>query len=244
MLSEWFETEQGRYILDWELEQYDRAVEDVFGFKAVQAGLPEFDFLRCNRIPHRFTLAPQPGAGLCADPQHLPLANASVDLLVLPHLLEFSADPHRVLREAERVLMPEGQIAISGFNPLSLWGARHGLRPAARRRDAACPWNAHVIGLLRLKDWLQLLGFELNGGMFGRYAPPFAQARWLARFAFMEQAGARWWPIAGGVYVVRAIKRVHSMRVVMPAWRRERAKGRVLAPVANSSGHARTGTDG
>jgi hypothetical protein len=60
----------------------------------------------------------------------------------------------------------------------------------------------------------------------------------------MEKAGARWWPIAGGVYVVRAVKRVHGMRLVMPPWRRERAKSRVLAPVANSNGHARTGTDG
>ena len=246
MLSKWLATEQGRYVLDWELQQFDLAVEDVFGFKAAQSGLPDIDFLRSNRIPHRFTFAPEHGAALHADPQQLPLANASVDLLALPHVLEFSADPHRVLREAERVLMPEGQVVISGFNPLSLWGARHSLMRDARRRDAACPWNAHFIGLLRLKDWLKLLGFELNGGMFGCYAPPFAQAKWLARFAFIEKAGARWWPITGGLYVVRAIKRVHAMRVVMPAWPRERAKSSVLSPVANSNGHARTrtGTDG
>ena len=240
MLSAWLATEQGRYVLDWELEQFDRAVEDVFGFKAVQAGLPDTDCLRSNRIPYRFTLAIEPGASLVADPLQLPLASASVDLLVLPHVLEFSADPHLVLREAERVLLPEGQLVISGFNTLSLWGARQSLA----RRDAACPWNARFIGLLRLKDWLRLLGFELNGGIFGRYAPPFSQAKWLASFAFVEKAGARWWPIAGAVYVVRAIKRVHGMRLVAPGWRRERAKIRALAPIANSNGHARTGTDG
>jgi len=63
------------------------------------------------------------------------------------------------------------------------------------------------IGLLRLRDWLRVLGFELNGGKFGCYAPPFGEKLWLERFAFMEQAGSRWWPIAGGVYVVRAVKR-------------------------------------
>ena len=172
MLSAWLATEQGRYVLDWELEQFDRAVEDVFGFRAAQAGLADVDCLRSNRIPYRFTLAIEPGASLVADPLQLPLANASVDLLVLPHVLEFSADPHLVLREAERVLLPEGQVVISGFNTLSLWGARQWLA----RRDAACPWNARFIGLLRLKDWLKLLGFELDGGIFGRYAPPFAQA--------------------------------------------------------------------
>ena len=49
-----------------------------------------------------------------------------------------------------------------------------------------------------------MLGFELNGGMFGCYAPPFRSRLWLDRFAFMEKAGARWWPITGGIYVVRA----------------------------------------
>lgn len=67
--------------------------------------------------------------------------------------------------------------------------------------------------------------------MFGCYAPPFAQAKWLARCAFMEKAGARWWPIAGGVYVVRAVKRVHGTLMITPAWREERARRRALAPV-------------
>ncbi len=74
-----------------------------------------------------------------------------------------------------------------------------------------------------------MLGFELNGGKFGCYAPPFRDKRWLDRFAFMEKAGARWWPIAGGIYVVRAVKRVHGIRIVTPAWRKERARRRALA---------------
>lgn len=233
-LASWLSTPQGRYVLDWELEQFDSAVEDVFGFRAVQIGLPGIDFLRGNRISYRFPLSLEPGATVAADPLQLPIASTSVDLLVLPHVLEFSPDPHLVLREAERVLMPEGQIVISGFNTLSLWG----LKQSLARRGAACPWNAHMIGLLRLKDWLKLLGFELNGGKFGCYAPPLANQKWLSRFAFMEKAGARWWPIAGGVYVVRAIKRTAGMRLVTPAWRRERVKARALSPVTQSNGHA------
>jgi hypothetical protein len=85
--------------------------------------------------------------------------------------------------------------------------------------------------LLRLKDWLALLGFELNGGRFGCYAPPFSQGRWLERFGFMEKAGDRWWPICGGVYVVRAVKRVAGMRLVTPSWRDKRAPKKALAPV-------------
>jgi SAM-dependent methyltransferase len=227
-LSGWLSTPQGAYDLGWELAQYDNAVEDVFGFRAVQVGLPEVDFLRQNRIPYRFSLALEQGAALAADPLQLPLASQSVDLVALPHVLELHAHPHEVLREAERVLMPEGHIVISGFNTASLWRVRQMFT-----FEKNSPWDAKFIGLLRLREWLRLLGFELNGGMFGCYAPPFRQRRWLERFAFMEKAGARWWPIAGGIYVVRAVKRVQGMRLVTPAWRQERARRRAVgAPVS------------
>ena len=233
-LSEWFASEPGRYVLDWERAQFDHATEDVFGFRAAQAGLPDFDFLRANRIPFRFTLALDAGAALTADPLQLPIASQSLDMLALPHGLELTADPRHVLREAERVLMPEGSLVISGFNPLSAWGLRHSLT----RRPTGAPWDSRFIGLLRLKDWLNLLGFELNGGRFGCYVPPFRSRKWLARFGFLEHAGERWWPILGGVYVVRAVKRVQGLRVIAPAWRKERARRRALAPIPQRNGQA------
>ena len=67
-LSGWFSTPQGAYVLDWELAQFDSAVDDVFGFRALQIGLPDVDFLRQNRIPWRFSLALEPGAAVAADP--------------------------------------------------------------------------------------------------------------------------------------------------------------------------------
>ncbi len=241
--SEWFGTAQGRYVLEWELEQFGNATEDVFGFRACQISLPEYDFLTRNRISLHFTLALEPGAAVSADPLQLPLESQSMDLMALPHVLESHTDPHQVLREVERALRPEGQVVISGFNTLSLWR----LRQMFRSRGAGAPWDAKFLNLLRLRDWLRLLGFELNGGRFGCYAPPFAQRKWLARFSFMEHAGARWWPIAGGVYVIRAIKRVQGAMLVTPAWRRERARRRALAPlaqrdnpVARANGHHRS----
>src|SRR5260221_13893195 len=239
-LSGWFGTPQGAYVLGWELAQFDSAVDDVFGFRAVQVGLPEVDFLRQNRIQFRFNLALEPGAALAADPLQLPLASQSVDLIALPHVLEFHPNPHEVLREVERALRPEGQVVISGFNTASLWRMRQIF--TFRRKSA--PWDANYIGLLRLREWLRLLGFELTGGMFGCYAPPFRSPQWLERFAVMEKAGARWWPIPRGIYVVRAVKRVHGMRLGTPAWRQERARRRALAPLPPRSarnGPARNG---
>ena len=238
-LSEWLSTPTGQYVQDWERAQLDSAVEDIFGFNAVQIGLPEFDCLQANRIPLRFCVGEAQSAAILCDPNALPLASQSIDLVVLPHVLEFSDTPHQILREAERVLRPEGQIIISGFNPLSFWGLKRMLRGAR----AGYPWCGNFIGLLRLRDWLKLLGFELNGGRFGCYAPPFSKATWLQRFAFMEKAGDRWWPIAGGLYVVRAVKRVQGMRMVMPGWKNGKAPVKRLAPVARREPSLRkTGT--
>ena len=234
-LAEWFGTAQGRYVLDWELAQYHLATEDVFGFRAVQAGLPGIDFLRGNRIPYRCAVALEPGAAVVADPLQLPLASQSIDLLALPHVLEYHGHADQVLREAERVLRPEGQVVISGFNSLSLWRIRRIFAP----RGAGAPWDAQFVGLLKLREWLGLLGFELNGGRFGCYAPPATRAEWMARLRFLESAGSRWWPHLGGVYVVRAVKRVHGMRLMTPAWRRERARRRAVAVVSHSNGSAK-----
>lgn len=233
-LAEWFATAPGRYALEWERAQFDNAVDDIFGFRAVQIGLPEIDFLTQNRIPFRFTLGLEAQSSLAADPLQAPVASQSMDLVALPHVLEFHTDPHNVLRESERILRPEGQLVLSGFNTLSLWR----LRQFVSARDAGAPWDARFIGLLRLRDWLKLLGFELNGGKFGCYAPPFRQEKWLARFKFMERAGARWWPIMGGIYVIRAIKRTPRTIVVTPAWRRERARRRALAALPQGNGGA------
>lgn len=233
-LAEWFGTPLGRYVLEWEQSQVDHATEDVFGFRAAQVGLPEFDMLRQNRIPFRFSVALETGAQVAADPIQLPFDSQSLDLLVLPHALETHNEPHGVLREIERVLRPEGQVVISGFNTLSLWRARQALWRLKERfsgQRAPAPWDANFIGLFKLRDWLRLLGLELNGGRFGRYAPPFRNARWIERCRFLEALGDRWWPIVGAVYVVRAVKRVHGMRLVTPAWRRERARRRALAAI-------------
>jgi SAM-dependent methyltransferase len=212
-LSEWFGTEQGRYVLGLEQAYFDRTVTDIFGFNALQLGLPEHDFLRQSRMPLRFTGADQAGAGVRLCNTELPFACDSLDMVLLPHILEFSEHPHQILREVERVLMPEGNLIISGFNPFSLWGMRRALRS-----KQGYPWCGHFIALMRLKDWLALLGFEVVGGRFAAYAPPFLQSRTLQRCAFMEAAGDRWWAVSGGVYYLHAIKRVPGMHLLKPRW--------------------------
>lgn len=230
-LSQWLATPQGRYVLAWEQNKYDEVVADIFGFNALQMGMPEHDFLRANRMPFRFGVDPDAAAQARANLEHLPFAATSLDLVVMPHALEFASNPHQILREVERVLVPEGQVVITGFNPYSLWGARRKVSFA----ESDFPWRGNYLSVLRLRDWLKLLGFESQLGSFGCYAPAVVQEKWLRRWQFMELAGTRWWPIAGAVYMVQAIKRVPGMRVIMPGWRERKARAKALAPVVQKT---------
>lgn len=218
-LHDWLHTPSGQYLLRWEQARVDQAVADVFGFHALQLGLPELDTLHANRMPHRWlgcdrcpTTALLNRETFLTNYEALPFADASLDLLVLPHTLELSFDPHATLREVARVLVPEGRVVILGFNPNSLWGLQKNLRTGPTL-------VGDFMGHWRLRDWLRLLSFEVQDVQFGCYRPAMKSERWLNRMTWMDALGPRSWPIFGGVYMVSAIKRVRGMRLMGPAWK-------------------------
>ena len=232
-------------MLDWERAQVDRAVADIFGYHALQLGLPELDGLAANRMPHRWLAAdhvlPLDAAAtkvvLLSDFTALPFAANSLDLVVLPHTLEFSADPHAALREVERVLVPEGRVVICGLNPASLWGLRQRRGRVYRRLGLGSlflPLDGEFIGYWRMRDWLRLLGMEIEVGKFGCYRPSVDSARMLQRFEWMERAGSRWWPIFGAAYFLVAVKRVRGMRLLGPAWKSQPKRVGAPVPMTNS----------
>ena len=227
-LEIWLNSALGRQVIGWEQSRMDEAVADIFGFNALQLGMPQCDFLRTNRIPLKQKAGYAEGVDVCCDLTALPFATQSIDLVVLPHVLEFHPDPHQLLREIERILIPEGQLIIHGFNPVSLWGVRQRLM---HQRGRVFPWNGNYLSVLRLKDWLSLLGFDLDRGCFGCYTLPLQQKNWQRRLQFMEAAGDRWWGFAGGVYLLRAIKRVRGMRLIGPTWRSKKVTASALRPI-------------
>ena len=231
-LEDWLHSAQGRYVLDWEQTRIDAAVADIFGFNALQLGLAHNDFLRANRIPLRQRANDSGPVDVRCDLAALPFATQSTDLVILPHVLEFHADPHQILREIERILIPEGHLIVLGFNPLSLWGLHKHLR-----RSSGFPWHGNYLSLPRLKDWLKLLGFEVDRGNFGCYVPAVEQQKWLRHWRFMESAGERWWGFSGGVYMLHAIKRVHSLRLITPKWNPATVRAKALRPIAQKEGH-------
>lgn len=246
-LREWLKTPPGQYVMDWERERFDEAVADVFGYHALQLGLPELPTLQNNRIPHRWLatdIFKAPSAAdfdftspsLACDFAALPFSENSLDLLLLPHALELSPDPHATLREVERVLVPEGRVVISGLNPMSLWGFRQSRTRLLHRLGVGgnyLPEVGDAIGYWRLRDWLRLLSFEVELVQFGCYRPAVRNAAWLERLRWMDRAGERYWPIFGSIYFVVAVKRVRGLRLLGPSWKAPKALANAPVPVAN-----------
>jgi len=220
--EKWLESPPGKYVLGWEQKCFDQIVVDVFGFNAVQIGLPQINTLSENRMPLQALLSnssdSRESSGrfhwhlIQGEASELPFASESLDLVVLPHVLEFAADPHQILREVDRVLRPEGRLVISGFNPASLWGIRQYLSRLIG--NPYLPRDGQFISLIRIKDWLQLLNYSLDRGHFGCYKFPFHGQSSMSRMDFMEPMGNRWWPIFGAVFLVSAIKRHKGMRLI------------------------------
>lgn len=247
-LQDWLETPPGRYLLDWERAEVGRAVADIFGYHALQLGLPALAGLQHNRMPHRW-LAAQEFAEfvpedvslevplvLVTDFCAMPFPSASLDLVVLPHTLELS-DAHATLREVERVLVAEGRVVICGLSPTSLWALRLARQRLWRLFGLGrfmgvdyLPRQHAFLGVWRLRDWLRLLGFEVEVVRYGCYAPAVESASWLKRFAWLERLGSRWWPVLGAAYVLVAVKKVRGARLLGAAWKA--APVRAASPVA------------
>ncbi len=224
-LRAWFSTPPGRCFLSDELDQMAGVLPNLFGYHLLQIGLlGDSDLVAASRILNRQVLdvdgrgGSGRGVSVQACAGALPVASDSVDVVVLPHLLEFDANPHEALREVERVLVPEGHVVISGFNPWSFMGL---WRMAGRRRRGA-PWNGHFFSLTRIKDWLALLGFDIVQTEAFFFRAPFRNERIIERSRSLDTLGKRFWPYLGGGYMVVARKRVVTLTPIKSAWRPER----------------------
>ena len=242
-MQQWFETPPGKYLLAWEQAEFDRAVADMFGYHAVQLGLPELDTLASNRMPHRWLALSERDTHLSSvkpdlvtDFGALPFAENSVDLVVLPHSLELNMDPHTTLREVERVLVPEGRVVVCCLNPASLWGLRQQRAHLYRRLgfgELYLPDAGEFIGYRRLRDWLRLLSFEVETSSFGCYRPAMSSEKWLDRYDWMDPLGERWWPIFGAVYFMVAVKRVRGVKMMGTPWKASKSIATAPVPLVN-----------
>ena len=232
-LALWFQSPLGQSLQAAEARRLEAILPQLYATFAIQLGvLGDIDLLASSTAPTRIVCDLRRGfraPSVCSLAEELPFDGKRANLMLLPHTLDFALDPHQVLREVDRVLMPEGHVIILGFNPLSLWGIWR-----LFKQRAHAPWCGHFLQLARVKDWLALLDFEFTHGSMLYYRPPVRRDRWRGRLRFMEQIGDRWWPLGAAVYVIVAKKREAGMTLVGPRWRRSLI--RMTQPAVRSSG--------
>jgi len=239
-LERWFEHSPGRELMSAETRVLEQIVRDKFGYYLLQVGalghqtvLPAATGLRTKIcLLSKGVSSPDGLKTIAGDPDSLPVASDSVDLVVLPHVLEFANDPHQVLREVERILIPEGNVVIFGFSPWSFWG----MWRLFHRRSKPTPWCGHFISPQRMRDWLSLLGFDINQCDGMMFRPPLKHQGLMSRLRGLERMGGRFWPLFSGVYAIHAVKRVSKLTPIKPHWklRTKRLKGQVVEPAARS----------
>ena len=223
---DWFEGLLGARVLREEAALARLALDDVFGFELLQVGAwgPARHLLDGARTQHTTLVAPEmsPAVTLCAPLDSLPFRSDSIDAIFLPHTLELVEDPYAVLREAERVLCAEGCLMICGFNPFSGWGVRRAFAKYIGRQEFP-PQTQRMLSQRRLRDWVALLGFDVDSvyGYLGLLPtdgrlPGAVDAR--PRASWMR-----------GAYLLKARKRVQTMTLVRP---RRRVRQRVLVGAA------------
>lgn len=222
-LRTWLETPLGDSLLEAEKKEVTALLTKLFGYHLVVMGEPQFsncivESVILHRIwLHTFTIMKDNISPLTARPDKMPLMTDSVDVIYLAHCLEGIKNPHEVLRESYRALVPEGSVIISNFNPWSLWGLWRWIVRYLKRT----PWDGQFITITRLKDWLALLGFDVIQVRHYYYRPPISHPKLLLKLQWLEKVGAWCWPFWSGSYVVLAKKRIIALTPIKPSWQPE-----------------------
>jgi SAM-dependent methyltransferase len=232
-VARWLQSPLGEALLQREARVVEEALDGIFGEQCLQLGLwgePQA-FLklartqRCSLIAHPDNASRSERPDAWGDLHRLPAATDTIDVVVLPHTLEFSDRPHAILREVQRVLRSDGHVVVLGFKPGGIWGLRRlvpglGLPPAAE----------NLISERRLTDWLQLLDMRIHRQLRYFFHWPVSGNRALASSDW-ERRGEHWWPELAACYMLTAQKRLLALTPVRKPWlARPKVVGSLVKP--------------
>ena len=241
-LQGWYDSPAGQVLFAELQATLAKLLSELFGYYALQVGSlgTRVDLLQSSPVGNKFhmTLDPKQGS-LAASPLALPFQHDTLDLVVLLHTLDFSHDPHQVLREAHRVLISEGHLVMVGFNPFSVMG----LGRLVMRHTRRVPWTGHFYTSRRLRDWFSLLDFAVVQTEYAGLRPPVQNHRIQQRLRFLNQASRYGLACLGGVRIFVAKKRMLTLTPRLSPWRsRQRVLPvNVAEPSAREASHARAG---
>lgn len=186
-------------------------LDTSFGYHILQLGITgEQELTSTSPINHRMIASERAGRNIslvCRNDE-LPLDSDSIDTVIAHHSLEFADNPHQVLREIQRVLTPQGQLLVIGFNPYSLAGLGSTLRGLSRNSL----WRQHrPVSEKRLTDWLHLLGCEVQESVRLYGLPPVGSGRLRRWLTAADGWSNRHNLPTGGIYILHAIKQVSAI---------------------------------
>ena len=224
-LNSWYMSSLGQYLLEHITLRLDSVLSTSFGYYALQLGCVKQSsaLMQHCRIKHFFRLGQdEEGQQVLVDSGSLPVASDSIDLVILMHALSQSEDPHAILREVNRVLIPDGKLIIIDFNPVSFWGIRHLLQ--GWLDDA--PWAGHYYTASRLKDWANLLGFDQLHHYKCGYILPFNYQKLISRSRILSKFSERWMKFTGALNILVFEKNTIPLTPIRKRW----VKRQILSP--------------
>lgn len=209
-LFAWYQTPRGKLLQQLEAEYLQRSITVSCKQTILQIGGLDWEseFIDCSLYKNFIVLdAKRLGCNkakkIQAKAYSLPLQNNSVDMIIIPHLLEFDAFRFQTMREVERVLKPEGILVILNFNPWSLW-IRYQYLWDKRMADS---WGGHFISRSRILDWLKLLNFEVTvSSEFKLDAVKSTYGKFITRGQSLTSTA----------YAIKAIKRRYNLIPLTP----------------------------
>ncbi len=215
--NDWHALHLGNQLKDIAEQKLSEPSRQMFGYHMVKLGnlSSQLSLPHCP-IQHKMNVASfdSKDATVIADSGNLPFSERSVDAFVLAHELDFAQDPHQVLREVDRCIIPDGCVAILGFNPVSLPGC---LKWTPFKHQNVLH-EARFFSAHRVKDWLSLLGYQIMEERFYIHSTLFFEnkidlnSKW-AKFA------SRYLPFMASVYLIVGKKREFPLSLIKPSWK-------------------------
>lgn len=212
MLSSWYKSLPGSLLYQEEQEQLTPILEHIFGKCLVQMGGPVKQSLQPaspislrvyvsqEAIATRSTLAVQTRL------DELPFAPNSIDVAVIFHQLEFSAQPQQMLQQVYQSLVGNGQLILFSFNPWSLWGLLKHYNASKK-----FPWDGNFWSAIKIKRWLRAIGYSIIAQKTVGFRPPLEDPAWMQRLLFLEALGQFCLPACGATNLIVAQKIVPGM---------------------------------
>ncbi|ORU90557.1 MAG: methyltransferase type 11 [Cycloclasticus sp. symbiont of Poecilosclerida sp. M] len=231
-LRHWFRTPIGEVYRHAESMILSAVLRENFRKEVLQIDLIgwEGEFHEAMRFAHYTILdadAPEESeyARVTGTPDEIPIDTHSIDIVILPHTLEFESDPHQVLREVNRVLKPEGIVLLLGFNPWAFWHIPR-FFPKAKERT---PWHGRFISRYRVVDWLKLLNIEIEVSK-GFCLLPIVKSSPDNKVKSLLGKAMAWLPFLSAAYFIMGVKRTTKGT---PAFHLNDLKERFISPLSN-----------